>query len=483
MTTRPNINRMAAGSYRLDLRGKAFRSILNTVSEGKKTLEFGTRAVAERKADEIEELLAKYGSKKMENLDAALGLDPTELQKRLDPFGKTIRDAVNFYADYLANLRERESSQTLSLLMDGWISEKKKRVQQGTLSADTFDTLYWKANGENGYKAKWGNRPVGTITPNEIVEYYESYKTKNGLPASQVLKQHLLSYFSQFFRWCQKNHGLKSNPCEFLSVQRNKDAGEVHYYTVEQAQAIMILSTDRRFVSILPFHAICLFSGVRTAECERLTWKNIDFEDGSIVVPKANAKTRHGRRATMQPNLITWLKWFKEKYYNYGLIPIQGFDERKRQFRRNLGFPWYKNGLRHSAASYTLGAKLGDYGYLESNFGNSRAMLEQHYLNFPNKEESLKFWAISPETVLSPPLRHKGPYLLNRKYIFCHHQQRWPSDWWPQKLNRKKVLIHVSRSAFGNLRKDVEGSAEKNIQTPHSGLFPLAYFVMLIQRT
>jgi integrase len=158
----------------------------------------------------------------------------------------------------------------------------------------------------------------------------------------------------------------------------------------------MALSTTKRFLSLLPFHAICMFSGVRTAECERLTWDNIDFKDRTIVVTKANSKTA-GRRIETQPNLVAWLNWFHSTYSQYPLIPERGIEDKKRQFRKQLGWVnWPSNGMRHSAASYTLGAKLGDYGYLERNFGNSRTMLEKHYLNFPSMEVSLKFWAIMP---------------------------------------------------------------------------------------
>jgi hypothetical protein len=57
MTSRPNVFRIGASVYRLDLRGKRFERILQTVSDGKKSLEFPSRAAADRKANEIEKLL------------------------------------------------------------------------------------------------------------------------------------------------------------------------------------------------------------------------------------------------------------------------------------------------------------------------------------------------------------------------------------------------------------------------------------------
>lgn len=407
--SRPNVIRIPEqGVYRLDLRRKIFDAIRQTVSNGKKTLEFPTRAAADRKADEIENLLVQYGTKKLRILEQVMRMDPLDLQSRLTPFGKTIQDAVDFYANYLKEQAEIRSSQTLGILMDEWLAEKKRRVEQRTLRKDTYDTLFYKANGSEGYKNQWGARPVASITVGEIREWIENRKVwldeSNFTNASQTSKTHQLSYLSQFFIWCKKTHGVpKENPCQSITIQRDEESGAVRFFTPDEAKQIMEHSMTKRFVSLTPCNAICLFSGVRVSECERLTWANVDFADQSIVIIKADAKTSHGRRVAMQPNLVAWLKWFRVKYPQYPLVPKVGMDDKKRQFRKSSGISrWHKNGLRHSAASYTLGAKIGDYGYLESNFGNSRAMLQQHYLNYPSREESAKFWAINPPTSDQP---------------------------------------------------------------------------------
>jgi integrase len=386
------------GIIRLDLRGKAFRNILQTVSGGKKSLEFHTKAAAERSADEIAELLQRYGLQRVENLTAVMRSNPVDLQNRLAPFNASIQDAVDFFVKIKMEESARQRTQTFSVLIDEWLAEKKTHVEQKTMRSATYETLFYKAK---GYKAQWGTRPIATINSGEIKLWVENLMVKVGKygrkAASQVSKQHQISYLSQFFIWCKKHHGTpKDNPCETIEMMRNKTAGAVSYFTPEEARKIMDHATTQRFISLLPYHAICLFSGVRATECGRLIWDNIDFEDGSIVLSNVNSKTR-GRRPAMQPNLIAWLKWFHEKYPQYPLIPKSGFGDRKRQFRKTVGLDyWHKNGMRHSAASYTLGAKLGDYGYLEQHFGNSRTMLQTHYLSYPSSKDSAMFWNILP---------------------------------------------------------------------------------------
>ena len=277
------------------------------------------------------------------------------------------------------------------------VSRKEKKNETNTLRKATYESLYYKAG---GYKKQWGDRPVASITRKEILEWLENTQVKLGkntfMPASQVSKQHRLSYLSQFFIWCKKTYGIpKDNPCEFITIERNENAGAVDYCAVDEAQRIMAKCQTKRFISLLPYTAICLFSGVRAAECERLSWNNIDLEDNSIVLTKTDAKT-FARRVQMRPNLVAWLKWFNITYPQYPLIPKNGLYDRRRVFRNTIGFVWAKNGLRHSYASYYLGARYGGYGDLEQNMGNSRQMLQKHYLNYPNKEQSNLFWSIFP---------------------------------------------------------------------------------------
>ena len=116
--SRPNRIPPGRDTNRIVLRAKAFRSILQTGSGGKSTLEFKVKARAEAKADEVEALLKKYGEQKIATLDLLLQMAPMELQARLSPYNKTIADAVSLYAKHLREEREMHSTQTLGKLMD-----------------------------------------------------------------------------------------------------------------------------------------------------------------------------------------------------------------------------------------------------------------------------------------------------------------------------------------------------------------------------
>jgi hypothetical protein len=67
---------------------------------------------AEKKADEIEALLAQYGAKRMETFDHLFRADPVKLAECLTPWGRTIADAVDFYVSHLTKQDTKHKSPT-----------------------------------------------------------------------------------------------------------------------------------------------------------------------------------------------------------------------------------------------------------------------------------------------------------------------------------------------------------------------------------
>jgi integrase len=53
----------------------------------------------------------------------------------------------------------------------------------------------------------------------------------------------------------------------------------------------------------LPYWAIGIFAGLRSAELERLNWENIHFKEKLIEVPALSSKTASRRFVTIHPSL------------------------------------------------------------------------------------------------------------------------------------------------------------------------------------
>ena len=110
MKTRPHVINIENGVYRLDLRSKRFDAVRQMVSAGKR---------------------------------------PTTLKP-----------------------------QTLEVLMLEWLKEKERKkhvlkTNPPNISKQMYDTLFCKAHGENGYIAQFADRPIATITTEEIREWIE----------------------------------------------------------------------------------------------------------------------------------------------------------------------------------------------------------------------------------------------------------------------------------------------------------------------
>lgn len=395
MKTKPSVIKIDTSEYRLDLRGKAFANVLAVVSNGKKSLQFSTAAAADRKADEIATMLETHGKSRLESVSRILRDDINTLYAKLAPFNRTLEEAVDFYVGHLVRTKANESTETVTLLVDKWIDAKQTEFDKGTLRERTLQTI--KFFGKK-FKAQWSNRRIGTITKKEVKDWLASLnitevdgKHTGKRAISTTYEKHHLSHLSQFFIWCNHNYLAMVNPCEGIDVK--SETAEPTYFSVERATEFLKLTQDKH-IELLPFHVIGLFAGVRPKECERLTWAEIDFDDNCIVMFKGNAKTRTGRRPEIHPTLAAWLKWYQLKCPNAPLIPAD-FKRRVNAFREEFG-QWEHNVMRHSYASYYLSGIKKDFGHLEATLGNSRVILQKHYVQFPTKAEALKFWQLVP---------------------------------------------------------------------------------------
>jgi integrase len=63
---------------------------------------------------------------------------------------------------------------------------------------------------------------------------------------------------------------------------------------------------------MIPFLTLGAFAGVRHAEIQRLEWKDIRFDDGSIEIRASKAKTASRRLVPILPNLKEWLLKYRQ---------------------------------------------------------------------------------------------------------------------------------------------------------------------------
>ena len=157
--------------------------------------------------------------------------------------------------------------------------------------------------------------------------------------------------------------------------------------------------------ALLPYIAICAFAGIRPTECSKLTWQDVDLEDGVISVRAANSKTGGTRHVELHPTLRAWLLRVMPAGRSGPIVP-QNYGALARLVRRRAGFgpggaqPWQPDCLRHSYATYYLKARCGSISQLQVNMGHTgTVLLYTRYMNMRGvtRASAEAWWQVLPD--------------------------------------------------------------------------------------
>ena len=296
--------------------------------------------------------------------------------EQLQPFGKTIDDAVEHY---VAHLKASERSCSAAQLVDEMIAAKER----DGLSERHVDDLRSRLK---IFTAKFDGRPVATITSAEIDDWLRS------LPVAPVTRNNYRRIVVTTFNFAVQRGYATVNPAAKTAKAREPKT-KPGILTVEQASALLVNAAPE----ILPYIAIGLFAGLRRAELERLDWSEIDFDSGHIEVTAEKSKSKLANRfITLQPNLRSWLMPHRKLR---GDVTPEGpfFRQLFEQAREAAGITdWPDNALRHSFASYHV-AHFKDAKGLALEMGHiDSGMLFNHYRALVKPKEAARYWNIKP---------------------------------------------------------------------------------------
>ncbi len=235
------------------------------------------------------------------------------------------------------------------------------------------------------FKRELGPLPITNISTAQIDTCLRSaignHTTKNNLRRILVT----------MFKWARDQGYLP---------QDRKTAPEraITFKGVESPPAIFTPEELRKIISVcpaklLPHLVLGAFAGIRSAEIERLDWKDILWERGYIEIEAAKAKTRSRRLVPLLPNLRSWLEPFREEEGHICHLP--NVHTRLNYIGEKSGVGWRMNALRHSYASYRL-AELQDAARVAFEMGNSPEKLFRHYRELVGPDTAKEWFAILP---------------------------------------------------------------------------------------
>ena len=293
---------------------------------------------------------------------------------QLEPFGKTIRDAVEFY---LRHLRTERGSIPVAQAVDELVANRR----DAGLSKLYYDDLRWRLN---RFANAFADRSVASIATQEIEAWLES------LGVGAVTRNTFRRDVRTLYSFCVKRNYCAENPA--AATQRAKEQRrDVEVLSVEVARRLLAGSSPE----LLPYFSIGLFAGLRPSEIWYLQWSDVDFDDALITV--RSTKTGRKRFVTMQPNLIEWLKPHRRD--SGRVVDPVSFRRQNAAAKAVAGLKtWPVNVLRHSFGSYHL-AQFANLNALALEMGNSPEVIEKHYRQAVRPREAHRYWAITPGSV------------------------------------------------------------------------------------
>jgi len=231
---------------------------------------------------------------------------------------------------------------------------------------------------------------IGTITTANIQTWLDGLKLSSQSYANNRRVVHLL------FEYAVARGYALDNPA--AKVERPKIRnGECEVFTPDEAEKLLKAAPE----DWLPCLAIGLFAGLRSAEIERLEWKDIDLKQRHIIVGADKAKTASRRIVPIAENLALWLAPYansKDGVWPHGRIC---FHKREQSTAKTAGIVWKRNAMRHSFASYSF-ALSNDAARIAGYCGNSTAVIHRHYRQLTTPADALKFFSLNPPAKAIP---------------------------------------------------------------------------------
>lgn len=302
--------------------------------------------------------------------------DAAKAYALLAPSGVSLVQAAEYYRQHVLAFREAPLIEEIvkRLLEDAKRNDRRDR---------TVAELKFRLE---AFRDDFAGRRLSEITVEELKAWVDDDEWS---PRTRI---NYLTKVSQLFNYALRHGWVDSNIADRVERPTAEDK-EPGIFTLDQVARL--LECAPRF-HLLPYFAIGLFAGLRSAELMRLDWSAVHLEGGSIVVGAQVAKKRSRRVVEIAPVLKAWLAPVLKK--SGPIVEEATFRDNLDALRKEVGMQeWPHNGLRHSFASYHLGA-FGDALKTATLLGHKDpGVVHNHYKALVQRAEAARFWELRPE--------------------------------------------------------------------------------------
>jgi integrase len=350
---------------------------------------YKTQEDAEKAAADLNAEIAAYGTQvSLSSVDRLRAITAAD---RLQAYGKTIEDAVNFY---IAHLDQLNASIPFSKLATLIRDEFKRRAANDEASSRHIETM---SETLNKLESKFANRSVATIETKEIREWLL------GLPLAAKTRNKHRGYARQIFSLAVDFGYLPTNPV--LGIKKFRER------STEDAKISIVSAQDTEKLfraadpEVVPFLVLNFFCGIRRSTAERLDWSEVSIKQKHVIVPRYKGKNQKRYRVTVSGNALAWLKPYAKTQGSFLAISraFQSHGKPSKRRTRELildaanttDITLPDNAGRHTFISMHVAYYENiDKTALEAD--TSAEIIKSNYLDIVTRKEAVKFWAIRP---------------------------------------------------------------------------------------
>jgi integrase len=306
------------------------------------------------------------------SISDALRAEAVECARKLGELGHSLTDATRFF---LAHLQAQTKSISVNDAIEQLITSRKRAGLSERYCQDLRLRL-------SRFAKDFEKATVATITASQIDRWLAGLAVAPG--TRNTFRRDLRTLFS----YCEKHGYCQTN--EVKKTERAKDVDKpAAILAVEEASALLNACQD----DTLPYVAISLFAGLRSAEVQKLDWSEVDFDSGLIEVTAAKSKTAQRRHVPIAENLAAWIRPLAKLR---GAVTPLGLRKRFDAVKARAGFQrWPQNAMRHSYGTYRL-QQCHDTARVSLEMGNSPQMVFAHYRQLVKPKDADAYWKLAP---------------------------------------------------------------------------------------
>ena len=259
---------------------------------------------------------------------------------------------------------------------------------QDGLKPDTYATI---KNHLGKLTGRYGSSYIKNLTTDDLNTFLRGIKSMRYRHNHRTTIKSLFKWAlsKNYVRYMPQYGGTVADGTQAVSSKHFQKTPDI--YTPEELKRLF----DQAHWSMVPWLIAANYSGIRKAEIARLTWEDVDWDEGAFVLKTEITKTSNRRVAYFPPGVKEGLKKIAEecKRRKIDKIVYGNINKRTAKLREDAGVEWRQNGHRKAYISYAM-ALTRNADEIAEQCGNSASEIQRTYKGLTSKAIAEKWFKV-----------------------------------------------------------------------------------------